>query len=156
MLNKRHSFGNERQQRWELFYQRTKNKNTSNEKKQNPMNKNLNRFGKILLLLLCLYFFIKAIYLNNILNIKGKYSYGKIIEAKQAKLQYTVYYRFKVGRIEYVNCDLIDKFNKKSIGKWFYVKFDPNNPDNNSTIFIDKPVSDTTLEVPKNGWEYIP
>jgi hypothetical protein len=68
---------------------------------------------------------------------------------------YTLYYKFESQGKTYESDNIVYSKPISFLNKRFYVKFSPKDP-KNCELLIDKPVQDTLLIRPQEGWESIP
>lgn len=67
----------------------------------------------------------------------------------------TLYFYFYLNGKKYESDDVTYDRVRKFLNKQFYVEFSPKNPKNNQ-ILLDRPITDTLLVQPPEGWEFLP
>lgn len=116
----------------------------------------INRFFFILATSLLLWICIVVYYNSQKLKRESKISIGTVTKYKLYKLRYDYYYNFNVNNIKYIGAIHGESLKPNDvIGKRFYVRFYPLDP-NISEILFDYPVSDSTIYAPVEGWKKLP
>ncbi|WP_282036683.1 hypothetical protein [Saccharicrinis aurantiacus] len=84
-----------------------------------------------------------------------RFTIGYVIKWYQgAKGKPTVNYSYTIERKNYESSEYIKSGYKKSVGKRYFLKYYPLNPQN-SKLLLDDPVPDW-LKAPPNGWAEMP
>ena len=90
------------------------------------------------------------------LNKESKFTIGEITKIEpNGNSGYRIYFKYYVLGKEYKAFGGIYKWNNDLIGKHFYVRFSPTNPDN-CELLLEKPVRSDVKSAPSEGWEKIP
>lgn len=119
------------------------------------MKKQLNNIGIVLFIATILFIGIIALRNTLVLNKNHKYTIGTVYNFEAEKGGYKVNYYYWVNTEKIHATSIVNEKHFEIIGKHFYVLFYPPNP-KNSQILLDKPVQDTIIKAPANGWEKIP
>ena len=108
------------------------------------------------LVLIIIFFIIKALIEDNQLEKNHRFTIGSIFSfEKKGRNGYMFENEYYVGGEKYKSIQNIYENRRDLVGKRFYVKFNPDNPDN-CLMLLDYPVPDCIKEAPAEGWEKIP
>lgn len=119
------------------------------------MNKNIKLVGTWLFILVILISVIIILVKDFKLKTNHRYTIGIIYDFEGQRGGPVVKYTYMVYNTKYEKSNTVIKLIKNSINKRYFVMYDPDNP-NNSKICLDKPVQDTTIKAPADGWEKLP
>lgn len=121
------------------------------------MNKSkLNIIGVIVFFLIIIAFIAKNVLENKSLNQESNFTIGEITKIEpNTSSGYRIYFNYYVLGKEYEAFGGIYKRDNDLIGKHFYVRFSPTNPDN-CELLLKKPVRSDIKNAPPEGWEKIP
>jgi len=87
---------------------------------------------------------------------KFKYTLGIIYNFQsKSRAGYMFEHEYYVNGKKYKSRQNIYESRRDLVGKRFYVKFNPNNPDN-CLMLLEYPVQDCIKDAPPEGWEKIP
>ncbi len=103
-----------------------------------------------------MFFVIKGLIEDYQLEKKFKYSIGVIISFKsttESSFMFDFNYLVKNKRFKAMQNIYEKRYDL--VHTRFYVKFNPDNPDN-CLLLLDYPVPDCIIEAPAEGWEKIP
>ncbi len=85
-----------------------------------------------------------------------RYCIGRVYGYNALSNQGTsLYFRFNVNGINYDSDQITYGKVLECINKRFFVEFSPINPKNNK-LLLDKPVKDTRIVQPPEGWKFLP
>lgn len=98
---------------------------------------------------------IWMLYESYLLDKHPRYTIGEITHIEGTKGGYQLWIFFKVNSIAYKKFGVIQEKNKSLIGKRYIVKFEEGDPENCHLMF-EFPVTDTLIDIPAEGWSYIP
>ncbi|MBK6483396.1 MAG: hypothetical protein KBF75_14460 [Saprospiraceae bacterium] len=97
----------------------------------------------------------KLIVDNKKLESDSKYTIGLVTESNTRSFRYYYYFDYNVDGIQYSGLATPHSYKPSQVmGKRFYVRYYPPNPDN-SEILFDHPVSDS-VHAPPEGWGKLP
>jgi len=110
----------------------------------------------LIIVFVILFFIIKGLIEDYQLKKNNKYSIGVIINfssTTESSYMFEFYYYINNNKYKAVQ----NTYEKRDdlVGKRFYVKFNPNNPDN-CLMILDYPVPDCIKDAPQDGWKKIP
>ena len=119
-------------------------------------NNNIKIISIILFFIIIFSVFIKNIYNNKLLEKSSKYTIGNIISINpNGNAGYRIYFTYEVNNKSYKAFGGIYRNNKNLIGKRYYIKFSPSNP-NICKLLLEKEVPENIKNAPPEGWDKIP
>lgn len=121
----------------------------------NPSSKYRNIIIVILLLVTVLILFFKSYFDEKSLKSKGIYVIGRIDKVEGVRRGMRIFFSYKYDGVVY-NGDYVSySINKSSIGKKYFFKINPSNPNGYLKIEEHIDVPDSLISPPR-GWDEIP
>ena len=121
------------------------------------MNKSkLNIIGMIVFFLIIIALIARDVLEKKSLNQESRFTIGVITKIEpNGNSGYRIYFNYYVLDKKYEAFGGIYKWDNDLIGKHFYIRFSPSNPDN-CELLLEKPVRSDVKNAPPEGWERIP
>jgi hypothetical protein len=121
------------------------------------MNKSkLNIIGMIVFFLIIIALIARDVLEKKSLNQESRFTIGVITKIEpNMRSGYRIYFNYYVLDKKYEAFGGIYKWDNDLIGKRFYIRFSPSNPDN-CELLLEKPVRSDVKNAPPEGWERIP
>jgi len=116
----------------------------------------LNLIGIIVFFLIIIALIARNVLENKSLKEESRFTIGEITKIEpNISSGYRIYFDYYVLDKKYEAFGGIYKKDDDLIGKRFYVRFSPANP-NNCELLLEKPVRSDVKNCPPEGWERIP